>query len=81
MCTPAAIVATNPENLTDDLVKEDMGTLIRQIRRLPAGAFMPQRGRLADLFKKVNEMSTSVGLDKALTEIEKSTANVVKELE
>ena len=58
-----------------------MGTLIRQIRRLPVEAFTPQRGRLADLFKKVNEMSASVGLDKALTEIEESTANFVKELE
>jgi hypothetical protein len=81
MCTPAVVVATNPDSLTDALVKEDMGTLIRQIRRLPASAFSPQRGRLADLFKKVNEMSASVGLDKALTEIEESTANFVKELE
>ncbi len=81
MCTPAAIVATNPDNLTDDLAVEDMRTFIRQIRRLPVEAFAPQRGPLADLFKKVNELSASVGLDKALTEIEQTVANVVSEFE
>lgn len=81
MCTPAAIIASNPANITDDLVRGDMETLIRQIRRLPAEAFLPQRGPLSDLFSKVNEMSASVGLDKALTEIEETTANIVKELE
>jgi len=81
MCTPAAIIATNPENLSDDLIKQDMAALIRQIQRLPADAFVPKRGSLAKLFQEVNELSTSVGLDKALTEIKETTANIVKELE
>jgi len=81
LCAPAAIVATNPDQIADDLVREDMETLIRQIRRLPADEFTPKRGPLARLFKEVNELSTSVGLDRALTQIQETTANVVRELE
>lgn len=81
LCAPAAIVATNPERLTDDLLREDLATLIRQAQRLDVAAFTPQRGPLARLFKEVNQLSTSVGLDRALTQIRETTANFVKELE
>lgn len=81
VCTPAAIVATNPERIDDPVLKEDMGHLIEALEALKSDDLVPAEGSKARIFKTVRAFSEKIGFDQVINWWGDEVAVLIPDLE
>lgn len=81
ICTPAAIIATNPERIEDPILKEDLSQAITALRAANSKAFVPTRGSKARIFQTVRDLGEQAGLNQVIHWWEQEIAPAIPALE
>lgn len=81
VCTPAAIIATNPERIDDPILKEDMEYLIDALQELKSDDLVPAEGSKARIFKTVRAFSEKIGFDEVIDWWSEEIPGLIPDLE
>lgn len=70
MCSKALLFASDPSRLSDEWAQGDFEEILTKLAQLPASAFVPDGGPLADLMSTVEGLAEEYGVNEMVDDLE-----------